>query len=100
MKFKTGKENKQKRHFDASKIILLEKFNKTDSNLFECHFIFQEKTALPRECMNKEKGLIWEGQKQKPKQTNTFLHKLFTHIASVWLTIKPSVLYELHARQE
>lgn len=84
MKFKTGeKQNIQKLHFDASKTIFLEKFNKIDSILFKFHFVYQEKIALPRAYMNKEKGLIWEGQKQKPKQTNPSFTSCSTHIISV-----------------
>lgn len=75
-------KKKNKLHFDASKTIFLEKFNKIDSILLECHFVFQEKIALPRECTNKEKGLIWEGQEPTSKQTSSFT-SYSTHITSV-----------------
>lgn len=83
IKFKTEK-NKQKLHFDASETIFLEKkFNKIDSILFEHHFVFKEKIALPRECTDKEKDLIWEGKnKNQNKQIPSFV-SCSIHIASV-----------------
>lgn len=102
MEFLKGEnKNKQKLHFDASKTIFLEKWKEIDSILFKCHFVFQEKITLPRECTNKEKGLTWEGQKQKPKQTNTFLCELFNSyyfsltdyktLCIIWITCKTGI---------
>lgn len=77
MKFKTGeKENKQKLHFDASKTIFLEKFNKIDLILFKFHFVYQEKIALPRACMNRERFDLGR-TKTKTKTNKPFLHELF-----------------------